>query len=70
MAARFVRDITALMAKSIGEITKSRKRPDTTGTPVLVRLQADLLSKVDKAARSDGVTRPEAIRRMIKKVGE
>jgi hypothetical protein len=41
-------------------------RPATgSGTSVQVRLQGDLLSRVDKFASSQGVKRPEAVRRLI-----
>jgi metal-responsive CopG/Arc/MetJ family transcriptional regulator len=56
------------MAASTGDNTKSRKpRPKQTGTLVGVRLQPDLLDKVDRAAKKAGVTRPEAIKAMIEK---
>lgn len=48
------------------DIKKSRGRPATgQGTPILVRLQPDLLALVDANCR-DNETRPEAIRRIIK----
>ncbi|MER9355560.1 ribbon-helix-helix domain-containing protein [Mesorhizobium sp. M0514] len=66
MAARLFRDISKLMSKSTGDITK-RKRPPAAGTPVLVRLQPDLLGPLDKAAAElSEASRPEAIRRIIK----
>lgn len=53
------------MPKSTTDISK--KRPGQAGAPILLRLQPDLLSKVDKAAAKDGVSRPEAVRRIIAK---
>jgi hypothetical protein len=58
------------MAKSTREITKSRKpRAQEVGTPVLVRLQATPLERVDKwrGAQSDLPGRAEAIRRLIER---
>lgn len=50
-------------------LTKIRKKPGPKptgkGTLVGVRLQPDELAKVDAAAERDGLTRPEAIRKMI-----
>jgi len=56
------------MAKTTREITKSgRKRAPETGTPVLVRLQADPLAAIDDWRRSqpDLPSRSEAIRRLV-----
>lgn len=47
--------------------TKSQKRPGQSGTPVMLRLQPDLLAKVDKLAEKEGVSRPEAVRKMIER---
>jgi hypothetical protein len=57
------------MAKSTREITKSKKRPPETGTPVLVRLQADQLQQLDDWRReeTDLPTRAEAVRRLLAK---
>lgn len=58
------------MKTSPREITKLRKpRSKTTGEPVLVRLQPDMLSALDafRAAQSDLPNRPEAIRRLLEK---
>lgn len=41
--------------------------PTGKGEPIMVRLQPDLLAKVDDAAKKDGVSRPEAVRRIIAK---
>jgi hypothetical protein len=54
--------------KSTREITKSKsKRALETGTPVLVRLQAENLEKLDEWRRHqpDIPGRPEAIRRLL-----
>jgi hypothetical protein len=51
-----------------GENTKSRKkRPETTGELIGVRLQADLLQTLDdwRAKQRPIPTRPEAIRELI-----
>jgi hypothetical protein len=59
------------MATSSREITKyeKRRRPKEIGTPVMTRLQADLLAKLDgwRAWQPDPVapSRPEAIRRLL-----
>lgn len=50
------------------ETLQPRKRgpaPTGKGIPVQVRLQPELLAKVDVWAKKHGVTRPEAIRAMI-----
>ena len=56
------------MMKATGDTTK-RKRPDAPGTPIMVRLQPADLELLDlwRAANSD-VSRPEAIRQIIKLV--
>lgn len=48
--------------------TKQPGRPATgKGAPVMVRIQPDLLSKLEKAAADMGETStPEAIRRMLR----
>jgi len=57
------------MKPSTHEITKSEKksRAAETGTPVMVRLQSELLALVDGYRRRqvDLPNRPEAIRRMV-----
>jgi hypothetical protein len=56
------------MKKSTREITKSpQPRPAATGTPILVRLQAAPLDRVDNWRRhqADLPGRPEAIRRLV-----
>lgn len=56
------------MSKKSREITKSpKKRPEETGTPVLVRLQADQLAALDdwRSAQRPIPSRPEAIRGMV-----
>jgi cytochrome c553 len=58
------------MATSSREITKyeKRRRPKEIGTPVMTRLQADLLAKLDgwRAAQPEPPpSRPEAIRRLL-----
>lgn len=55
------------MSKSTTVISKKRgPAPTGKGTPVLVRLQPDLLDPLDKAAADIQETRPEAIRRIIR----
>lgn len=41
-------------------------RPEI-GTPVNVRLGADLLAKVDRYANAEGVSRAEAIRELLQR---
>ena len=56
------------MEKAVREITKSpKKRAQTTGTPVLVRLQDPTLKVVEAWRRRqlDLPSRPEAIRRLV-----
>jgi hypothetical protein len=58
------------MAPSSRETTKyeKRRRPKEIGTPVMTRLQADLLTKLDGwRATEPGhpPSRPEAIRRLL-----
>jgi cytochrome c553 len=57
------------MATSSREITKyeKRRRPKEIGTPVMTRLQADLLAKLDgwRAWQPVAPSRPEAIRRLL-----
>lgn len=59
------------MSTSTTMLTQSRKKPGPKptgkGTLVGVRLQPDELAKVDAAAERDGITRPEAIRKMIER---
>lgn len=56
------------MATSTRVNAKIRQpRAKATGILVGVRLQPEELAKVDKAAKADGVTRPEAIRKMIER---
>lgn len=55
------------MPNAIANIEKSRGRPKTNATPVLVRLEPDLLDKLDKIAEREGVNRPEAVRRLIER---
>lgn len=54
------------MAKSTREITKPRKRPPETGTPVMVRLQSSFLERLDEWRRGalDLPSRAEAMRRL------
>lgn len=60
-----------LVAKSTTMLTQPRRKPGPKptgkGTLVGVRLQADLLNKVDALAKTDGISRPEAIRRLIER---
>ena len=42
-----------------------RARAEGRGTGILVRAQPDLLAKIDAWANERGVSRPEAIRRLI-----
>jgi hypothetical protein len=57
------------MIKSTRDIAKSQKRPRApeTGTPVLVRLQAHPLARLDEWRRvqPDIPSRAEAIRRLV-----
>lgn len=56
------------MAKAIRDINKPKWRPsEGTGTPVLVRLQPEMLSELDdwRGGRDDEPSRAEAIRRLI-----
>ena len=51
---------------SSADIKNLGGRPRTgIGTPVMVRLQPDILAKVDAWAEKHGAKRPEAIRAMI-----
>lgn len=48
---------------------RSQKRPGQSGTPVMVRVQPDLLAAVDafiaeRADYGEALTRPEAVRRL------
>ena len=53
------------MARVISDI-KKRGRPATgEGTPVLVRLQPDMLAGVDQFASEHDISRPEAVRLII-----
>jgi len=55
--------------KSSSDTTKSQKRGDGAGHPVMVRLSDDLLARLDDFRRSadDMPSRPEAIRRLVEK---
>jgi metal-responsive CopG/Arc/MetJ family transcriptional regulator len=53
------------MTRSIDSAKKGRGRPPVDSEAVNVRLSRELLQKVDKAAKGEGVSRPEAIRRII-----
>jgi hypothetical protein len=56
------------MSKASREITKSpKRRPETTGEPVLVRLQPEMAKKLDDFRRQqdDLPGRPEAIRQLV-----
>jgi hypothetical protein len=63
-------DIRNPMGLSIPETNKSKGgRPRVNATPVMVRLDPDLLEQVDRW-RDNALgqpTRPEAIRRLVKK---
>jgi hypothetical protein len=69
-------DISVAMAKSISDI-RVRKKPDrkkpgpprTTGpgVAVLVRLHHPILGELERWAAKSGVTRAEAIRRLIER---
>lgn len=54
------------MSKATRDITK-KKRPQQTGTPVMVRMQPDQLEAVDAwaSAQDDAPSRPEAVRRLV-----
>ena len=56
-----------MMKQSISDNKKSRGRPTTTGTGVLVgqRWHGPDLKKVDDWAEENGTTRTEAIRRLV-----
>ena len=54
------------MTKSTRDIMK-KKRPPAPGTPVLVRLQPDMLAALDRFVYRDAIpTRPEAVRLILK----
>jgi len=56
------------MTTSISDNKKSRGRPKTTGTGTFVgvRVHEPMLSEIDKwAMRNGGLSRPEAIRRIV-----
>jgi hypothetical protein len=55
------------MKQSISDNKKSRGRPATTGTGVLVgqRWHGPDLKKIDEWAQANGATRTEAIRRLV-----
>ena len=53
------------MTSSTGDITRHKRAP-ATGTPVLVRLQPDMLSVLDRLVEETGLTRPEALRTAFK----
>jgi hypothetical protein len=56
------------MNTSTGDITKARRRrPEQTGTPVLVRLQPHQLALLDAfiALSQKAVSRPEAVRMIL-----
>lgn len=57
------------MARAIldNEKRRGRGRPRTGAVLVGVRLEPPILAKVDAAAKAEGVSRPEAIRRIIAK---
>lgn len=55
------------MARAIGDIEKSRGRPRTNATPVMVRLAPEQLAALDAwiAQLGKPVSRPEAIRAIL-----
>jgi len=55
------------MPKTTRDITKSGKRPNQTGEPVLVRFQPPQVEKIDSWRRNqdDIPSRAEAIRRLV-----
>lgn len=59
------------MTSATGDTTK-KKRPDQPGTPVMVRLQPSQLAALDawRAKRNPALSRPEAIRIMIREILE
>ena len=61
-AAADEREIPRRVA-SVTPATIPSKAPDRAGTPVMVRLQPDLLEKLDKFR--GGETRPQAVRRIL-----
>jgi metal-responsive CopG/Arc/MetJ family transcriptional regulator len=48
---------------------RTKSRPKETGTPVMIRLQPDLLKEIDDFRRRepDLPNRPEAMRRLVEK---
>ena len=61
-------DITVLMAKQETVVSKKRRGPAPTGkgVPIMVRLQPDMLAGVDQFAAEHDVSRPEAVRLIIR----
>lgn len=54
------------MSKSTGDTTK-KKRPPAPGTPVMVRLQPDMLAALDKFIdEQSDISRPEAVRLILR----
>ena len=54
------------MGKSIKEMPKKRGRPATGKDPMVnLRMPPELISSVDAWGRSSGITRSEAIRRLV-----
>jgi hypothetical protein len=56
------------MSKATSDITKSpKKRAQSTGEPVLVRVQPDMAKQLDdwRRKQEDLPGRPEAIRRLV-----
>ena len=61
-------DITVLMAKQETVVSKKRRGPAPTGkgVPIMVRLQPDMLAGVDQFVAEHDVSRPEAVRLIIR----
>ena len=56
-------DAIAAIHEAICQIESGLKPPTAQGTPILVRLQSDILAKLDRAR--GGMTRPQKIRSML-----
>lgn len=54
------------MAKAIVDIKKSRGRPATDTTPIMVRVPPDMLEAIDKFT-DEIISRPQAVRLILRK---
>jgi hypothetical protein len=69
LAARLIYDIGNTMGLSISKIKKVG-RPRTDAVPIMVRLPAAHVAKLDAwiiSKQPESVSRPEAIRRLVEK---